>query len=298
MKKRYLCYIAVLGLSSCVKEEVPVPTFEVTTVSQTYRVGEQVTFDFTGRADFLTFWSGESGADYEHRERIVMTGGVVTMSFSSAVQFGAQERNLQVYLSNDFSGEYTPEGVENATWIDLTDRFTYGTGTSFIPSGVVEISDATLPETPFHIGFKYDGKPPEEVGGATQRTWQVHHLDVTVTFPGNRQTQLLTQQTAGYLFVDILNPANFWEYDGNIIIFRPRSSAVASSDWAITAPIVADRTEPDVGFAIKGFSDNMLESYRHTYETPGNYKVVFVASNATVHGQQTLLREINLNILP
>lgn len=296
MKKLYFICIVIFGLSSCAKDEVLFPTFDVAVNSATYQVGETVNFHFTGNADFVTFWSGEEGTNYDHRERTILTDGLVSMSFTSSVQFGQQQRNLQVYLSNDFTGEYTPEGIESATWIDLTDRFTYGTNTSFAYSGLVDVSDVLEPATPFYIGFKYEGQPV--VGGVTQRTWSVNALNITNTFPGDRVTQLMTQATAGYLFVDILNPNNFWAFNGNIIVFRPNSSTVASLDWAITAPIVADRTDPDVGFAIKGFADNTLESHQHSYDTPGNYKVVFVASNATVDGQETVVRELNLTINP
>lgn len=297
MKKLYYLLIIGLGLASCVKEEITKPSFDVSSPSLTYKVGDTVNFNFTGNADVVTFWSGEDGGNYDNRERTILTGGVVRMSFRSNVQFGAQLRNLQVWISNDFSGQYNPAGIDAANWDDITDSFTYGTGTASVNSGEVDITKYLEPGKPFYIGFKYDGQPVP-AGGATQRTWQVNTLSVTNTFPNGNVSQLMTQATAGYLFVDILNPANFWDFNGTQIRFRPQSSAIASLDWAITSPIIADRTKPDVGFGIKSFADNKIESYQHIYNTPGTYKVVFIGSNATVAGKETVLRELNITIEP
>ncbi|MDQ8005883.1 MAG: DUF5017 domain-containing protein [Pedobacter sp.] len=296
MKKIYYLLVLSLGLASCAKEEVIAPSFDVSAKSLTYKVGDTINFNFNGQADILTFWSGEDGRNYDNRERTILTGGVVRMSFTSNVQFGQQVRNLQVYLSNDFTGQYTTTGVESATWIDLTDRFTYGTTTTSVNSGNIDISDVLKPGTPFYIGFKYDGQPV--TGTNTQRTWTVNALNINNTFPSGNVSQLMTQATAGYLFVNILNPNNFWAFNGNAIIFRPASSTIASLDWAITSPIIADRTKPDVGAGIKSFADNKLESYSYVYTKAGTYKVVFVASNATVSGQKTVLKELNITIQP
>lgn len=292
----YLLTLTVMGLSSCVKEEIDPPTFEVSTAATSYKVGEAVKFDIKGNADIVTFWSGEDGFNYDNKERTVLTGGKIEMSFTSRVEFGRQERNLQVYLSNDFSGGYNPTEIEKAKWIDITDRFTYATSTTVFPSGVKDISDLLQPSKPFYIGFKYDGQPV--VGNNTQRTWTVNALSITNTFPGNKVVQLLNQATAGYLFIDILNPTNFWNFNGSALIFRPSSATTESLDWAITAPVIADRTNPDVGLGIKSFADNTLTSYEYVYNSPGTYKVVFVVSNATVKGQEKSVKELTITINP
>ncbi len=297
MKKLYyFITFIIIGFSSCIKEEVEQPTFDVSTTSTTYKVGDTVRFNFKGNADIISFWSGEDGTNYDNKERTLLTGGKVEMSFTSRVEFGRQERNLQVFLSNNFSGIYNAAEIEKATWIDITDRFEYATSTTVFPSGIKDISDLLLPGKPFYIGFKYVGQAV--VGTNTQRTWTVNALSVTNTFSTNKIIQLMSQATASYLFVDIVNPTNAWGFNGSALIFRPASATTESLDWAITAPIIADRTNPDVGVGIKSFADNRLSSYEYVYRTPGTYKVVFVVSNATVNGQEKAVKEMMLTINP
>lgn len=47
MKKLYyFITFIIIGLSSCIKEEIEQPTFDVSTTSTTYKVGDTVRFNF------------------------------------------------------------------------------------------------------------------------------------------------------------------------------------------------------------------------------------------------------------
>ena len=73
--KRITYLAATLALAtaaaSCEHEEIYEPLeFSVQLApTNTYRTGDPVVFNFSGNADFITVWTGDTGHEYKHRNR-------------------------------------------------------------------------------------------------------------------------------------------------------------------------------------------------------------------------------------
>ena len=109
-------------------QEVEVPNFNVT-FSTEVAVGEPVEFKVENTPNFLLFYAGDFGHEYKHRNR-VNADGVVTMSFLNSQKWGLGANatgTLSVWYSRDYDGSGTPEGVNNATWTEISDRFDIST---------------------------------------------------------------------------------------------------------------------------------------------------------------------------
>ncbi len=50
------------------RDRVDVPDFDVHTNSTTYKVGDTVTFEFSGNPQNIVYWSGMPGSNYEYKE--------------------------------------------------------------------------------------------------------------------------------------------------------------------------------------------------------------------------------------
>ena len=92
MKYYVLSLMIVTGFvtlfSSCENnDEITTPDFEVTTEKVSYKVGDTIQFNFTGKTDVLTFYSGELGSNYEAKDRYTAEG-IVKLAFESAMQQG------------------------------------------------------------------------------------------------------------------------------------------------------------------------------------------------------------------
>lgn len=71
---RILSFITILAVSamlaSCEKDlKLDPPSFDVTTISNTYHVGDTINFIFSGKADIISFYSGKPGNNYEFKDR-------------------------------------------------------------------------------------------------------------------------------------------------------------------------------------------------------------------------------------
>lgn len=73
-----------------------------------------------------------------------------------------------------------------------------------------------------------------------------------------------------------------------------------TEDWAISKPIDLGNVElgPDKPQPIKGFVDTRSSEFRYTYTRAGDYKVVFVASNANLYGSEKVIKELNISVNP
>lgn len=178
--KTYSILLGALVMVSCSKEirNIPVPTFEVSVESTTVKAGQPVTFDFTGIAHTIVFYSGETLKDYDFKDgRVIdLAAAGATLEFSSSLQIATgttwQTNQFSVLASTDFNGDYSSlDKVKAAHWTDITSRFTLspGTSTAFTASGTKDISDLiTDPAKPIYIAFKYLCKPQAVNGIARQ----------------------------------------------------------------------------------------------------------------------------------
>jgi len=185
------------------------PSFDVKTNAVTYKAGDLVTFNITGNAHAISFYSGQTLYDYDFRAgRVVdVTGAGDSLSFSSSVQLGTQANQLSILASTDFNGDYTSLAtVKAATWTDITSRFALGTNATFKASGTQAITDLTVAGKPIYIAFKYVTLPQGVNGLARQWFIQTFAIKSTATLPSTASVSPITltltdQLNAGFRII-------------------------------------------------------------------------------------------------
>lgn len=292
-------------LISCNEIELETPTFEVVAPQLTVNAGDSLRFDFRGDAHVITFYSGVPGSVYAYRNRTQKElEGEVTLSFSTRVlnSYEMDPRELDLVVSTDFNGNYTYENVTAANWQVISDRFTFPAAETgnLTAAGKKTISDLFVPGQPFYMAFRYQtiGMPPATRMG---RNWRVELFSLLNEFEGG-STVLANQVSAGWSMVheNNVDPGR----GGTVQTVRLNFLAnnmnreIPLDIWAVSQPVDLFKVEPDKGVAIKNLSQNRMESYTYVYDTPGTYTAVFVASNSTVYGHQTVEQQVHVTVNP
>ena len=199
--------------------------------------------------------------------------------------------------------------INSATWHDVTDRFVYGSVSNvFLPSGFVDVGEFAVEGRPLYVAFRYTTRPRFEGGAGLLRRWRLNGYQV------NSNTSIgpfsfAAMNTAGFTLTNSLD-----ETDNSVV---PRTTVAATlltfwgnvptvdndpayEIWAIANPINVDSRDvgPDRPLSVKGYLMPKVESYKHTYTTPGTYTAYFIAANKDVRQEQETIREIQVTIVP
>ncbi|QJB32929.1 DUF5017 domain-containing protein [Chitinophaga oryzae] len=290
----YLYLMIIAAFCACAKEKVTTPELEVTTAGTTFKAGDTVSFVFQGNPDNITFYSGEPGRKYEHRQRTTVDADL-QIQFSTLVQFGKIYPNLQLMVSNDFSGIADVEHVKAATWKDVSSKAVFSAGQDNTPSGVVslkEFADSARHKL-IYIAFRYtDTNKPEG-----QNRWVVRTFTANSVSADNVVTPMATMATAGWKAVDFKNPAFVWAVTQAQLLMPGSKNTDDNEDWVISKGLDPTAVKPDQGIALKNISTT-LPAYKYVYTRPGTYRVVFEASAVRYNGEKRITRELTLTITP
>ena len=279
IKHIILLLAAAIAAVSCDKDEelkVSAPSFRLLPLAERYTAGEPVRFGFEGDADMLMFYSGEKGD--------------LQMSFSSQCRYGNYAKNVYVMASSDFSGQYTEEAILAATWTDITDRFTFASNTTMLPSGAHSISDIIVPDRPLYLAFRYKGEVAP--GASDLSNWWIQDFSVDFIVSGV-SSNIAAQVETDWNFVNFEAnaPAAGWAWntDGKRIQFTGQKITTPAEGWAIPTPIdVYELKVP--GAPIKAYIDPPIRSYEYTYTEPGTYEIRFEAVNASSLGSAKVVQ--------
>lgn len=310
--KNYLLIACVSVLVfSCQKPGVFTPEFTVQADKTSYKAGESVSFTLNGNADFISFFSGEPLSDYAFKNERIIQPDFINVSFTTGVAYGNHPDMLSVWISNDFNGDYTPEGINAATWSNaITKDFVIAPNSmnstsvaQAVPAGTIDIKAAAVDKTkPIYLGFKLRKFPDSDPKGGTQRNWFVRSLKIeTGTLLGSE------------LFSDMRNLKLV--YDSKLNTPALQTSSLSSTsmtirvpsslpddtlvNWAISPPLSANEFDngPDRPVPIRGYRDETIKTYEYVYYTPGTYNVVFVARNSNIYGStEEIVRTIPITI--
>jgi len=168
-KSLYILMVLLPILLSCNKDyELSCPSLEVDGPDMV-KVGQPVTFQLSGDYDILSFWSGEVGSDYAFRDQDRIGAGDTFISFTSTTSSGlAGHPNpaiVPLSWSSDFSGEYTEEAMNAATWNDITSQFDWPDDVGrTVPAGKLDAS-TVLPSdgSPVYFRFFYRSLPQLQI---------------------------------------------------------------------------------------------------------------------------------------
>lgn len=314
MKNRNIIYIVAVAVAfvSCHSgfEKAVTPELEISLEKEVYFTDDAVTFNINSDADFISFYSGENGNDYEYASKDRIYQGELYLSFSSAFQAGQQykrqqdedhtKKMLRLFWSVDFSGEYTKEAVDAATWNELTSLANYPETradnakllSNAVPSGEIDVTDLIKNDgKPVYFAFKYMIEAYDEVlGNSRSRASVFNFLVKSKAEEVNAVEDVFTHAKAGWQF--ILNgygssekiPENTTSY----LWFDCDSGITNDLEcWAISAPVPLTNEVNvgcDYGIGIKSFVDEPLKEYTYTYSKPGTYDVCFVAAKVDHEG--------------
>jgi len=280
-----------------------VPEARVSLDRSVYNVGDSVEFFIEGISDIITFYSGEQSKEYRYKDRTRLEGGDLVVNLETQVVWGTQEDNLKLYLSQDFTGSYTKEGIDEADWLDISDRLQWSAAAAGAAgvrtlSDTVSISDLLDVSKPVYFAFKYDGRA-STTGSAQQRTWRVYQFNVF-----NRVDEMEIEVTdrlgAGWTAVNYSGATKgFWaltQSAATMIYYNPESNLEDAEQWAISREFDPNKVTPDVGSAIKAYSDNMIKTYRYAYDSPGEYEVNFVFINGNFNGSKEQVKTLKVMI--
>lgn len=279
-------------LASCSKTlQVDPVSFEVTTASTNYNPGDNVDFIFRGQPDMITFYSGESGHNYEYRDRTI-ADGKPQMQFDYFGHYGPQNNTLHLLISKDFDGTYDAASIENATWTDISDEVTFGLN-STLPSGVIDLSPYVEEGKIFYFAFKYIGSHE-----STQKTWTITNFKIDLQLDDGSVAPVANMVTAGWSAVNIKNDDKVWKISATQLQMAGGGGGTPDNeDWLITSPLNPNKVSPDRGVAIKNITNN-LPDYSYVYAAPGSYNPVFVAVNATRDGEKSAVKQMKITIAP
>lgn len=184
----------------------------------------------------------------------------LNLSFSTRVlnSYELNPREITVLASTDFNGNYTYADVTAASWVDISDRYTFPvseTG-SLTPAGVNDITDLLEEGKPIFIAFRYKtiGLPPAERMG---RNWRVEafSLESENTYASR---QLTSHTNAGW---NIVSQGNVDPGRGGTVqttrlnfLANNVNQSVAIDEWAVSRPINLSRYS-------LSFSTRVLNSY-------------------------------------
>lgn len=320
MKKIFLmlAVLSALFLGSCQKFDNEKPlTFDVYLDSTTFKAGDPVTFKFKGGdANQISYYSGEIGNDYEYRDKERKDEiKEVFYSFSSHNVIGWE--SVEVMVSNDFNGSNTWENVEAATWnrvdslaFDGTNKYKWSPVKSwssdkvFTSSGYVNLSPFMERGQPFYVAIKFKADPQLN-SGIIPAGFRFGYDNVLVeTIGGNFLSYITKHSDMSWNFVSrYADAAHTLGTNNYVMSYYPTSSPQYGKEfekWTISKKI--ESRDISLGasnsITLKQYVDPPIESHTHFYETPGTYKVVFLASNATVSNTQQVIKELEITVTP
>ncbi|MEN5436465.1 DUF5017 domain-containing protein [Sphingobacterium faecium] len=294
MKRLTIYIMTALLLASCMKEDIASADLQVLTSASEYRVGDTVVFRFEGAPDNIVFYSGEHGHNYELKDRQYADNDL-QIDFKTLVQWGVIYQNLQLLVSNDFSGVYNQEQIAKATWVDISDKAVFSTGKDNTASGTVSLKPyvGTVDTASLYVAFRYTDFQKKQ-----QNRWVIRTFNADKVSPEGMTTNVATMSSAGWEAVSILNDSKVWDISAKqLMMYGGVASDTDNDDWVISKGFTVKASVADKGIALKNISTTMQE-YRYVYQSPGIYKAVFETSSDWYSGRQEGYTEVTVEIKP
>lgn len=318
MKKHFTYIFAASLLVVACDDDYAVkqPTLEVSAPS-TVKVGQKVDFSLSGEQDILSFWSGEAGSDYQYKEKDRIGAGDTWLRFTCTTSSGTDGHpnpaGVPLSWSSDFSGEYTLEAMNAATWHDISAEFEWPDNVGVtVPGGELNMGEILPADgTPVYFRFYYHVAPWDQTaneGKGNGRTqWSISAMSFFCNTPAGEYTAYDMFDQRWQLILgdgcETIPSANMPSLPSTSerILFRSQfKPAVDLHMWAVSGAIVRPgdmNLGRDKGMGIKTLADPQMRKFSYTYASPGEYHVTFVGVNAGVDGRKEVVREVKLKVV-
>jgi len=294
-------------------ESVDAPGFAVSADQTTYKVGDIVTFNLKGNPDIISFYSGESGNDYEYANKDRYMDASVEFDFQTQVrsQTGpntyCQDDQFHLYYSHDFAFDGTNmadsiNNVQSATWVEITDKFVMcplecSSNTAYKFSETLDITDLFEENKPVYFAFRYINRPYSQFGNGN--IWRFSGLKMNAVTPAGI-VSLLSQNTANWkpIFIGEGWDKSRFTSTATVVTMRgPSTNEVDQELWAISEGALLDTNMGyDLAVAIKSAFEVPLKEYEHIYTEPGTYTVTFVARNSNIYEGKEVVKQLQITI--
>lgn len=293
MKKILILIIIVIVIASCKKESiVDLDAFKVTMTKTPIRVGDTAFFSIQGNPDFITFYSGERGRNYDYRDRIVAENSIPQITFTTFGQGLSSQfpNSLAFMISTNYNGISTD--LKLASWTDITRRAIFSTGATGVSSGTIDLSDFRKFDS-VYIGFKYYAGMSSTV---SQPTWTIQSFNVNnVSLPDSTVYNTRTIGVLGWQTIDLSNSANVWQVSSTQLrITGGAPSNMSNEDWVI-AKVSLKEVTPDFGLPAKNIAER-VNSYFYNFTKAGTYKVTFLASAKRSDLNESVTQQFDITI--
>lgn len=286
------CSLLVIGVASCVEDDVPSALLGVSLDKEEYKVGDTVTFKFNGNPDNIVFYSGENGHNYSMKDKLYADNDLMVDFVLYTDQFTTVHPNFQVMVSNDFNGVYDTENVNAATWVDISDHYIFPTTVKLnTPSGVMNLKSyaGDRDDAKLYIAFRYF-----DLGEPQTNRWVVRSINVNKVSPEGVKTGLAVMSTAGWQEVSISGAPTIWNISTAQLLAAGKKGQ-ENDDWVISKGFEVKSSVPDTGVALKNISTTMSE-YQYVYTKPGTYKAVFDTSSEWYSDTKRSLTEVTVEV--
>lgn len=322
--------ILMATLTGCSQDlEVPVSFSVRLSEENTFKPGETVKFLIDGDVDNIVFYSGESGHQYEYKNRYEYdTSDIesITLDVNYGIWYDQYQSpedptQLETYICtswdsdkitwSDFEADSTAfrkmleegmPGWEKLQYVDEIDKehtyvpYSYKLDAKYVEGLVIA----------FHF------KPRETYDNAVWRRFYNIYGLLTTNFEQGTPFALNFFSMSWQTFTMNCIPEARYEYVRDECGVKIATSGVYTirfdarryySDgryplpeaWAICKPIKMNKANPDTGESIKNLQ-NVLREYRYVYETPGTYKAVFVGTNRNYKSSSRQVHEVEFTI--
>lgn len=278
----------------------------------TVKVGEPVTFAFSGDPDYLIFYSGEYGKKYANRNRTKADVESLILKYNLELKYARinYRNGLKVLISEDFNGIYDEENIKQATWSDMDGQLKVPViESSYEGYQHGEVRDIVVDmgnykDKKFYLALRYEMSPLTEDEIANN---QVHpdayfYPKLQQSVDGKTIEKTSPKNDFGFGFVRIKYNSNSSDnptqtvVDDQRVSINGRKGKDGTYIWAVSQAVDASKVNADEGLSIKSLSYS-LPSYTHIYNEPGEYTVTFVARNANAWNCTEQIKEIKVTVV-
>lgn len=308
MKK--ISYILLLFICASCSDLLEDIDFDVTlNSSNTYKVGDPVQFDFVGNPDYISFYSGEEGYNYDYinRTEAETTGLNAYLEFDATVERQTTQtlNALKILFSSDFSGlsgDFETDSIKimQTNWIDKSDECNFSSDRNVtVP---VKLNVTEFLGTNTCVAFRYEGYV------AGQPKWIISNIRITMQYADGKEFTGMSPANMGFIPIDLYNRNNNpylsstalgrWDTSNpgvSLVMTNTSTGQTDNLDYAISSPLLFNEVVPDKGIGIKDMRDR-LAAYSYQFNQAGKYNVTFVAKNLTIDGEKSIVKKVDIEI--
>ncbi|MEO7309267.1 MAG: DUF5017 domain-containing protein [Chitinophagaceae bacterium] len=286
----------IVAIASCNKITTETPDFTVAINKNSFAVGDTVKFQLSGTPANVVFYSGEAGNNYDTRNVFTATGGAPEMTFTTALTAStgsSTATNVNLMVSNNFTGKYNQTDILAATWTDITSSIA-------VPGSNqrVVLTPYVTQGKPIYVAFKFQTVDTSK----SQRLLTISNFSFKTVYQNQAYQNAINVYDAGFSAYDFAGVIGKWVIPitstSNTSFTHPfvAANSAADNDWAISKAMETNAVLPGKGIALKAISNDVLTEYKYVFTKAGTYKIVFVASNNTNQDYHEVVREFNVTV--